>query len=130
MTARHLGALGLVVFASAVPLGSRQEAPGPRVVHIVAERFSFTPSNITMEEGTSVEFRITSQDTSHGFKLVGPGGVDVEIPKRGRGDRRVVFSPTEPGAYRFECSRVCGAGHGFMRGTIQVKARAAAAGQL
>lgn len=114
----------LLAAPTAIAVDGHQQSSTPtRVVHIVAERFSFTPSRITLDEGETVELRITSDDTSHGFKLTGPAAVDVEIPKRGRGDRRVLFTGTEPGKYTFECSRVCGAGHGFMRGTLQVKAR-------
>lgn len=102
-------------------------APAPRVVHVVAERFSFTPAHITVVQGTTLDLRITSDDTSHGFKLTGPHATDLEIPKRGRGETRVIFEATEPGSFRFECSRVCGAGHGFMSGTIEVKPRAAEA---
>jgi len=97
-----------------------------RVVHVVAERFSFTPSELTVDEGTVLELRISSDDTAHGFKILGPPGasdINVEIPKRGRGDVRVTFEAKEPGTYVFECSRVCGAGHGFMRGTIRVRPR-------
>lgn len=125
MKAIHKLMLAVVVLLASVAAssGPQSPTPAPRVVHIVAERFSFTPPNITMDEGTSIELRITSEDTSHGFKLSGPDNIDVEIPKRGRGERRIVFTPTEAGTYTFECSRVCGAGHGFMRGTIRVKAR-------
>lgn len=116
----------LVLLLAAAAGGARdghsQDAQ-PRVIHIVAERFAFTPSRITVDAGTTVELRITSDDTAHGFKLAGPSIIDVEIPKRGRGDRRVVFTAADAGTYTFECSRVCGAGHGFMRGTLQVKAR-------
>ena len=31
-----------------------------------------------------------------------------------------------PGRYVFECSRMCGAGHGFMRGTLIVRERGGA----
>lgn len=99
-----------------------QNAPS-RVVNVIAERFSFTPSEVTVEPGTLVEFRLTSDDTSHGFRIIGPGDINVEIPKRGRGDIRVTFKAEEPGRYTFECSRVCGAGHSFMRGTIRVEPR-------
>jgi heme/copper-type cytochrome/quinol oxidase subunit 2 len=74
-----------------------------------------------VDRGESIELRITSEDTSHGFRLIGPGEVDVEIPKRGRGDVRVRFEASEAGTFIFECSRVCGAGHAFMRGTIHVR---------
>ena len=96
------------------------QEPEPRVVHIVAERFSFTPSEVRVEQGTLLELRLTSDDTAHGFRLTAPDGVDVEIPKRGRGDVRVRFRADAPGRYAFECSRVCGAGHSFMRGSIRV----------
>ena len=90
-----------------------------RVVRIVAERFSFTPSQITVPIGTTVELRVRSEDTAHGFRIVG-GDVNVAVPKRRQGEAVVVFEATEVGRYRFECSRLCGAGHNFMRGAIIV----------
>jgi cytochrome c oxidase subunit 2 len=121
MAATRAAALGVMVLLSAAPGGGQSRPSAPRVVHIVAERFSFYPSQITVERGESIELRITSDDTSHGFRLLGPGEVDVEIPKRGRGDVRVNFEASEAGTFTFECSRVCGAGHAFMRGTIRVR---------
>lgn len=115
-----LTALGLLLVASIVSSSERGGQPSPRVVRLVAERFVFTPSEITVSEGAVVEFRITSEDTAHGFRLVGPSEIDVEIPKRGRGDVRVMFEAKQAGTYVFECSRLCGAGHDFMRGTIRV----------
>jgi cytochrome c oxidase subunit 2 len=120
MIARYAAVLALVVS----PAGHAQQAAAPRVVHVVAERFAFTPSEITVEEGAVVELRITSDDTDHGFRLRGLGNADVAIPKRGRGDVRVTIEAATPGSYAFECSHVCGAGHGFMRGVIRVKPRA------
>ena len=90
-----------------------------RVVRIVAERFSFTPSQITVPIGTTLELRVRSEDTAHGFRIVG-GDVNVAVPKRRQGEAVVVFEATEVGRYRFECSRLCGAGHNFMRGAITV----------
>ena len=90
-----------------------------RVVRIVAERFSFTPSQITVPIGTTLELRVRSEDTAHGFRIVG-GDVNVAVPKRRQGEAVVVFEATEVGRYRFECSRLCGAGHNFMRGAIIV----------
>jgi cytochrome c oxidase subunit 2 len=109
------------VLAATAP--GRGQAPAPTVIHVVAERFAFTPSEIKVTEGTAVELRITSEDTSHGFRLLGPLELNVEIPKRNRGDVRVRFDAKEPGRYTFECSYVCGAGHSFMRGTLHVVAR-------
>jgi cytochrome c oxidase subunit 2 len=120
--------LAVALFVSAAPAGHGQSAAPSRVIHIVAERFAFTPSEITVDEGSVIELRITSDDTDHGFRLRGPGDVNLAIPKRGRGDVRVTIEAKEPGNYIFECSHVCGAGHGFMRGTLRVKARPSSGG--
>jgi cytochrome c oxidase subunit 2 len=95
-------------------------APAARTVQVTAERFVFTPSEVVVPEGTEIEFRLKSEDTSHGFRILGQS-IDLVIPKRGRGDATVRFKPPASGRYVFECSRMCGAGHSFMRGTIIVK---------
>lgn len=93
--------------------------PSVRIVEVAAERFSFTPSEIRTTVGTTLDIRLTSDDTAHGFRIVGTG-VSIEVPKRGRGQRSVLFTPERAGRYTFECSRLCGAGHSFMRGVIIV----------
>jgi cytochrome c oxidase subunit II len=93
--------------------------PRVQVVEITAERFSFTPSEIRATAGVPIEIRLESEDTDHGFRIVGTK-IDVRIPKRSKGKATVTFEPPGPGRYRFECSHVCGAGHSFMRGTIVV----------
>mgnify|MGYP002630412523 CR=1 FL=1 len=96
-------------------------APQP-VVKVRAERFAFTPSEIRTTVGTRLEIELKSEDTMHGFRIIGTD-VNVEVPKRGKGTVHVVFTPTEPGRYTFECSHTCGAGHSFMRGVIIAEAR-------
>jgi cytochrome c oxidase subunit 2 len=91
-------------------------AQNARVIEIAAERFSFTPSEIRVKAGERLEIRLESDDTAHGFHIVGTD-VDIELPKRGRGAATVSFQP-KASRYTFECSRVCGAGHEFMRGVI------------
>lgn len=93
-----------------------------RSIRVVAERFAFTPSKIEVDAGEEVELVVRSDDTSHGLRIAGTG-VDIAIPKRGSGDARVSIKIEEPGRYTFECSRMCGAGHGFMRGELIVRAR-------
>lgn len=107
--------LGLLTTATVVAAQDRQ------VVEMVAERFTFTPSRLVVPVGTTVEIHIRSEDTDHGFHLV--DGVNVIIPKRRHGEAVVEFEARTPGEYRFECSKLCGAGHNFMRGEIIVTAR-------
>ena len=110
-----------VVFmgATAGPARSQQR----RVIHVSAERFSFTPSEIVVDAGEDIELRLTSDDTAHGFRIP-KASVNVVIPKRGRSEIVVPFRAPEPGRYTFECSRMCGAGHNFMRGVLIVRERA------
>jgi cytochrome c oxidase subunit 2 len=120
--------IALILLATVGSARGHQASPSPRVIHMVAERFSFNPANVTVDEGANVELRLTSEDTAHGFRLVGLGNINIEIPKRGRGDIRVALDTSRPGTYTFECSRICGAGHGFMHGTLHVKASGKATG--
>jgi cytochrome c oxidase subunit 2 len=106
----------LPAVASAQAGQDARESQDSRVIEIAAERFTFTPSEIRVKAGTRLEIRLESDDTAHGFHIVGTD-VDIELPKRGRGVATVMFQP-KAGRYTFECSRVCGAGHEFMRGVI------------
>jgi cytochrome c oxidase subunit 2 len=93
---------------------------GPRVIRVSAERFAYTPSEITVEKGTVIEFHLTSEDTDHGFRIIDTD-VDVKIPKRRRGETVVTYTADTAGRFIIECSRPCGAGHTAMRATLVVK---------
>lgn len=67
-----------------------------------------------------IEFRLTSDDTDHGFHIVGTD-VNVAIPKRRRGETVVRYVADTPGRFVIECTRPCGAGHTAMRATLVVK---------
>jgi cytochrome c oxidase subunit 2 len=111
-------ALAAAAALAAVSLRAQSQAPPPeQTVEVTAERFAFQPSEITVAVGTTLTVVLKSDDTTHGFRIKGEG-VNVQIPKRGRGTTTVTFTPARAGKYTFECSRICGAGHGFMRGTI------------
>ena len=118
-------ALALMTVPAAWSLAAGQAPPAgaEQTVDIAAERFSFTPSEVRTRVGTTLTIRLTSDDTAHGFRIIG-GNVNIEIPKRSRGVATVTFTPEKAGRYTFECSRLCGAGHSFMRGVIVVEDRA------
>ena len=91
-----------------------------KIIRVSAERFAYSPSEITVEKGTVIEFHLTSDDTDHGFRILGTE-VDVQIPKRRRGERVVTYTADTVGRFIIECSRPCGAGHTSMRATLVVK---------
>ena len=93
---------------------------GVRIIRVSAERFAFTPSEIVVERGTTIEFHLTSDDTDHGFRIIGTD-VNAEIPKRRRGETVVKYVADTAGRFVIECSRPCGAGHTAMRATLVVK---------
>ncbi len=103
--------------ASARPAARADRQDKPQVVDIAAERFSFTPSEFRVKADAPVEIRLRSDDTDHGFRILGTD-INIIIPKRGKGTATVTFQPPKPGRYIFECSKLCGAGHAFMRGTL------------
>jgi cytochrome c oxidase subunit 2 len=112
-------AVAIAVGMTCTDAGSQ---PQRRVIRVSAERFAFTPSEIVVDAGEEVELRIKSDDTAHGFHIAGTS-VSVVIPKRGRGEISVPFRAPDPGRYTFECTRMCGAGHNFMRGELVVRER-------
>jgi cytochrome c oxidase subunit 2 len=118
-TFAHYGLLLAVVAvlaASARPGAGAPQAKA-QVIEIDAERFSFTPSEFRVKAGAPVEIRLRSDDTDHGFRIL-ETDINVIIPKRGKGIATVTFQPPKAGRYTFECSKLCGAGHAFMRGTL------------
>ena len=104
------------------------QSPGVRVIEIAAERFEFWPSQVVVAQGEEVELRLRSFDTIHGFRIIG-AGTNLVIPKRGKGYATARFTGAVPGRYTFECNRMCGAGHDFMRGELIVRATAGGAGR-
>ena len=127
MITRMLLLLPLLALTTTSPGAARTaQSQGPRVIEISAERFEFWPSEITVAEGEEVELRLRSDDTIHGFRIIGTG-TNLAIPKRGKGYATARFIGAVPGRYTFECNRMCGAGHNFMRGVLIVRPSATGA---
>ena len=110
----------LMALTLAAPAPQDPKSSSPRVVRVSAERFAYTPSEIVVEKGTVIEFHLTSDDTDHGFRIVGTN-VNAEIPKRRRGETVVTYTADTEGEFVIECSRPCGAGHTAMRARLIVK---------
>jgi cytochrome c oxidase subunit II len=121
MTSTILRNTSLVVALFAIAgVGAPAQTPARRVVHVTAERFTFTPSRIVVAPGETIEFRLSSDDTAHGFRIQGTE-VNAVIPKRGMPESTVTLTAPAPGRYVIECTRMCGAGHNFMRGELVVR---------
>jgi cytochrome c oxidase subunit II len=89
----------------------------PRRVEVVAKRFEFTPSEITLKKGEPVVLVLTSKDVQHGLKL--DAFDKVVIAKKGESSQ-VELTPNEAGTFVAQCASFCGAGHGSMKLTVHV----------
>ncbi|HTS01238.1 MAG TPA: cupredoxin domain-containing protein [Thermoanaerobaculia bacterium] len=105
-----------VVLAAAAPTRGRAEEP-PRVVRIVAKRFSYTPSEITVKKGEPVVLELVSEDRLHGFNVP---AFRIRTDVRPHEVTRVPLTPDTAGTFPFHCDVFCGDGHEDMTGTLVV----------
>jgi cytochrome c oxidase subunit 2 len=111
---RRLLALGLAAVAGAVFPQARE-----KVIRIVARKFEYTPSELTLEKGVPVVIELTTEDVTMGFSAP-DFKVDAEIvPGQ---VARVRLIPDKVGTFEFACDIFCGEGHENMSGTIHVVA--------
>ena len=90
----------------------------PRVVHIVAQRFAYTPDEIILKTNEPVALEFTSLDFTHGFKIPDLN-IRADLPP---GKTTVVkLTPTKAGEYDFFCDNFCGDEHELMSAKIIVK---------
>ena len=83
LVAAAMAALAVLPGLDSGARGAEQADTPRQVVDITAERFTFTPSEVRTKAGTTLEIRLRSDDTAHGFHIVGTD-VDLELPKRGK----------------------------------------------
>ena len=113
---RASAALSLALaLATAAP--SRGIAAEPRIVRIVAKRFSYTPSEIRLKKGEPVVLELVSEDRIHGFNLPEFKIRKDILPKE---VTRVTLTPDKAGTFSFRCDVFCGDGHEDMTGTLIV----------
>ena len=108
----------LVVLAVAALAPHRTRAQGPRVINITAQRFEFTPNQVTLKKGETVKFVLTSKDVTHGFFLK-PLKID-EVIEPGK-TTEVTVTPQTPGTYLLICDHFCGVGHAGMNMKVIVE---------
>jgi cytochrome c oxidase subunit II len=115
----------------------QETSPGGavHVVEVSAKKYEFTPSEIRVKRGTSVELKVHSVDETHGIKLElypegsmdksSPGLVFDKPESNGKvekdQDQILDFVAQRAGTYQFKCAKVCGIHHGSMKGTLIVE---------
>jgi cytochrome c oxidase subunit II len=106
--------------AGAAALGVRVAAQEPeQVVKILARRFTYTPSQITLKKGVPVVLELTTADVLMGFSLPDFNVRADIVPDQ---VARLRLVPDKAGTFEFLCDVFCGSGHETMNGTLTVVA--------
>ncbi len=93
--------------------------PAAKEIAVTAKKYEYAPNKVEVPVGTLVRFKVTAEDTEHGFEIEGVKDSCVSIPK---GETKVVeYKAEKAGSFEFKCCHFCGMGHGRMKGTITVK---------
>ena len=95
----------------------RVVAEPPKTVDIVAKRFEFTPSKVTLKKGETVTLRVKSEDVTHGL-FVRPLKIDADISPGET--KEITITPQTAGSFTAICDHFCGSGHGNMHMTFEV----------
>ena len=130
---------GLACLAMATPARTQGSEPNNggvvKVIEISAKKYEFTPNEIRVKKGERVQLKIHSVDTTHGAKLeVYPEaskdkstpGLKFAEPNQNEKveknvDQVLDFVAVEPGTYEIKCAKLCGLGHGRMKGKLIVE---------
>jgi cytochrome c oxidase subunit II len=109
--------VGLVMYLGILP-GLPVLAQQPeQVIKVQAKRFTYIPSEITLNKGVPVVLEMTSLDVLHGFNCPDLG-LHANIYPGKITNVRVV--PDKTGSFPFHCDVYCGEGHEDMTGVINV----------
>jgi cytochrome c oxidase subunit II len=106
------------------PVVAAAQVAEPRVIEVVAKRFTWEPAEIQVTVGERVRLVLRTADGLHGIELK-KFKITKEIP-RGNKAVTVDFTADEAGRFPFLCSEYCGDGHDDMKGMLVVLARDAA----
>jgi cytochrome c oxidase subunit 2 len=111
-------ALGIIA-AMVLPLlsAASQQTQNAKRIEIVAKRFEFTPSEVTLKKGEPVVLVFQSYDVAHSI-VVKELSLSADIHKGHSTELHIV--PQTPGTFIGKCGHFCGSGHGRMQLLIRV----------
>jgi heme/copper-type cytochrome/quinol oxidase subunit 2 len=126
--------IALIACASFYAIAQEKAASTPRAIEMTAGNYEFTPSEVHVKVGETVRLSMVATDKEHGVRIKpvaegsapgAPAGLDIatieNCVKFKKHETGVIeFTARTPGTYEFECCKLCGMGHGKMKGQIIV----------
>jgi cytochrome c oxidase subunit 2 len=100
------------------PIGVRETAPGRYEVRLIGQIWAFTPGEIRVPRGSTVEFLATSRDVVHGFFIPHANVNVMLLPGQ---VAHVIARFDRPGEYPIICHEYCGIAHHTMAGKVVVE---------
>jgi cytochrome c oxidase subunit 2 len=91
--------------------------PKEVIVKVMAKRFDYTPSHITVKKGVPVVFELQTRDVMMGFSLPDFNVRADIVPDK---VTRLRLVPDKTGTFIFLCDIFCGTGHEEMNGKLTV----------
>src|ERR1044071_8290288 len=107
----------MLFFAEMCTASPLAEQPQAREIKILARKFEFQPSTITVRKGEAVKLAVTSEDVDHGIAIEA-FGIDQQV--KAKQTRVIEFTPDREGKFEFSCSVFCGDRHPEMIGQLIV----------
>lgn len=104
----------VVAFA---PLPVQPIAPQERTFRIDARQYAYSPSELKVNAGDTVNIQLVSTDVVHGLYV---DGYNVSIEADPGQTKTLSFVADKTGSFRFRCNVTCGAMHPFMIGKLTV----------
>jgi cytochrome c oxidase subunit 2 len=116
---RLLQAGAMTTLAAAFGVAVVAAQSKPRVIPVLARKFSYEPAEITLKLNEPVVFELTTADVVMGFSVPDFGVRATILP----GQKAFLsMTPNKAGEFPFLCDVFCGSGHENMEGTLRVVA--------
>ncbi|WP_415893062.1 hypothetical protein ACMXYN_00785 [Neptuniibacter sp. PT8_73] len=95
---------------------------GASPVNVIGQQWYWTIDDTEYDVGETIEFRVTSADSTHGFGIYDESGTLLTqtqaMPKY---TNRLVYTFDKPGTYKVLCLEYCGLAHHAMTAQLTVK---------
>lgn len=117
MKQQHIASTLLAGLLLLLPLSRDAYAQDATRVQVTAQRFSFSPAELTLKRGTPVTLVLISRDVAHGLRFR-ELGFEIKVDKGKVAEK--TFTPEKIGDFVGHCSVFCGSGHGSMMLTLHV----------
>ncbi len=96
------------------------QGPAPkqaRLIKVSAKKFEFSPRQLVLKKGETVDVELVTQDVVMGFNVPDMAARATIVPGQ---SVHVLLTPQKVGTFTFLCDVFCGSGHEEMDGTIMV----------